>query len=133
MINTSVLTDPAALTPSQSSARLAAFLARGRGNDDPEVIARREALAYWRCRRVIDAERGQLATALNPRIGRYDTVAVSASRSTRSTAAPAPPIAGIRSAWSATTARAPLRTSRSLVRKAQSCAPYLVIISTCAP
>jgi hypothetical protein len=61
MTDTIVLTDPAALTPSQWSARLAAFLARGRGNDDPGVIACREALSYWRCRRVIDAERGQLA------------------------------------------------------------------------
>lgn len=61
MTHASVLTDPAALTPSQWSARLAAFLARGRGNDDPDVISCREALAYWRCRRVIDAERGQLA------------------------------------------------------------------------
>jgi hypothetical protein len=57
----SVLPDPAAHTPSQWSARLAAFLARGRGNDDPDVIACREALSYWRCRRVIDAERAQLA------------------------------------------------------------------------
>ena len=56
-----ILTDPAALTPSQWSARLAAFLSRGRGNDDPEIIACREALSYWRCRRVIDAERELLA------------------------------------------------------------------------
>jgi hypothetical protein len=56
-----VLTAPAALTPSQWSARLAAYLSRGRGNDDAEVIACREALSYWRCRRVIDAEAGQIA------------------------------------------------------------------------
>ena len=66
MLNTRVLSDPAALTPSQWSARLAAFLARGRGNDDPEVVACRAALSYWRCRRVIDAEREQLASAHMP-------------------------------------------------------------------
>lgn len=66
MIQAPVLTDPSALTPSQWSARLAAFLSRGRGNDDPEVIACREALSYWRCRRVIDAERAHLAPAHVP-------------------------------------------------------------------
>ncbi|MDP7720763.1 hypothetical protein [Mycobacterium sp. TY814] len=55
------LTDPAALTPSQWSARLAAYLSRGRGNDDPEVVACRQALAFWRARRAIDAEAGQIA------------------------------------------------------------------------
>jgi len=57
---TPVLADPAALTPAQWSARLAAYLSRGRGNDDPEVLACRAALSYWRCRRVIDAERDML-------------------------------------------------------------------------
>ncbi|MBI3213150.1 MAG: hypothetical protein HYZ38_04960 [Mycobacterium sp.] len=57
----SVLSDPTALTPGQWSGRLAGFLARGRGNDDPDVIACRKALAYWRCRRVIDAEAGQIS------------------------------------------------------------------------
>ncbi|WP_085245661.1 hypothetical protein [Mycobacterium paraense] len=61
MTNTSVLSDPAALSPSRWAARLAGFLARGRGNDDPDVITCRQALSYWRCRRVIDAEREQLA------------------------------------------------------------------------
>ncbi len=61
-----VLSDPAALTPSQWSARLAAFLSRGRTNDDPDVIACREALSYWRTRRVIDAERANLAPAHIP-------------------------------------------------------------------
>ena len=56
-----VLADPAALTPAQWSARLAAFLSRGRGPDDPDVAACRSALSYWRCRRVIDAERDRLA------------------------------------------------------------------------
>lgn len=56
-----VLTDPAALTPSQWSARLAAYLSRGRTNDDPDVIACREALSYWKVRRVLDAQRGNLS------------------------------------------------------------------------
>jgi hypothetical protein len=40
---------------------MATFVARGRGNDDRDVIACREALGYWRRRRLIDAEREQLA------------------------------------------------------------------------
>jgi hypothetical protein len=55
-----VLADPAALSPIQWAARLAAYLSRGRGNDDPDVQACRAALSYWRCRRVIDAERDRL-------------------------------------------------------------------------
>lgn len=66
MPSTCTLADPAALTPSQWSARLAAFLSRGRGSNDPDVIACRSALSYWRCRRVIDAERDQLAAAHVP-------------------------------------------------------------------
>ncbi|MCH9728737.1 MAG: hypothetical protein K0U84_03470 [Actinomycetia bacterium] len=58
-----VLTDPAALTPSQWAAKLAAYLSRGRGNDDPGVIACREALAFWRIRRVVDRETGHLSAA----------------------------------------------------------------------
>lgn len=59
----STLTDPATLTPAQWSGRLAAYLARGRGNDDPDVEACRAALSYWRCRRVIDVEAAHLAPA----------------------------------------------------------------------
>ncbi|OBK97764.1 hypothetical protein A5645_05580 [Mycobacterium asiaticum] len=55
------LADPAARTPAQWSGRLAAYLARGRANDDPEVVACRQALAFWRARRAIDAEAGQIA------------------------------------------------------------------------
>ena len=57
----SPLTDPTALTPAQWSGRLVAYLARGRGNDDPDVVACRAALSFWRTRRVIDAEAGQIA------------------------------------------------------------------------
>ena len=55
-----VLTDPAALTAAQWSARLAGLTSQGRGDTDPGVIACRRALAYWRCRRTIDAERDRL-------------------------------------------------------------------------
>ncbi|MGV7633066.1 hypothetical protein [Mycobacterium persicum] len=56
-----ILSDPAALTPAQWSARLAAFTSRGRGDDDPGVTACRAALSYWRVRRVLDSERGLLS------------------------------------------------------------------------
>lgn len=51
------------LTALQWSAKLAAFLGRGAAEDDPRVRACRAALAYWRCRRVIDAERDALDPA----------------------------------------------------------------------
>jgi len=57
---TPTLTDPTDLTPGQWSARLAAYLGRGRSNDDPDVIACRAALSFWRCRRAIDRERSHL-------------------------------------------------------------------------
>jgi hypothetical protein len=59
-MQSTILTDPTALTPAQWSGRLAAYLARGRGNDDPEVVACRAALSYWRTRRAIDAEAGRM-------------------------------------------------------------------------
>jgi hypothetical protein len=31
------------------------------GNDDPDVVACRAALSFWRARRAIDAEAGQIA------------------------------------------------------------------------
>lgn len=55
----SALSDPDALSPSQWAARLAA-LSRTRAADDRDVVACREALAYWRCRRVIDEEAAQM-------------------------------------------------------------------------
>ncbi len=60
MQTTMTLADPTALTPAQWSGRLAAYLARGRGNDDPDVVACRAALSYWRARRAIDAEAGRI-------------------------------------------------------------------------
>jgi hypothetical protein len=81
MTQAGVLTDPASLAPSQWSARLAAYLSRGRGDDDPDVIACREALSYWRCRRVIDVEREHLAPSHVPALAdmlRHPHPAVSA-------------------------------------------------------
>ena len=67
MTTSTTLIDPAALTPSQWSVRLAAYLSRARGDDDPEVVAARQALASWRCRRVIDAEAGQFGAGRSRR------------------------------------------------------------------
>jgi len=52
--------DPSTLTPGQWASKLAGLLSHGRTNDDPDVIACREALAYWRLRKVIDAEARQV-------------------------------------------------------------------------
>ena len=60
-MQTTFLTDPTALSPAQWSGRLAAYLARGRDNDDPDVLACRAALSYWRARRATDAEAGRIA------------------------------------------------------------------------
>jgi len=54
--------DPAALSPAQWNGKLAA-LTRTRSANDPEVLECREALAFWRCKRAIDAEVGHLAPA----------------------------------------------------------------------
>jgi len=43
------------------------YLSRARGDDDPEVVAARQALASWRCRRVIDAEAGQIGAGRSRR------------------------------------------------------------------
>jgi hypothetical protein len=59
-MTSTVLTDPAELTPSQWSARLAALKSRGAPDNDPRVTECHTALAYWRCRRVIDTERDHL-------------------------------------------------------------------------
>lgn len=55
--------DPASRTASSWSARLAALKSRHVPDDDPRIIECREGLAYWRVRRSIDAERGQLSRA----------------------------------------------------------------------
>lgn len=54
--------DPAARTASSWSSTLAALKSRGVPDTDPRVIECHTALAYWRVRRVVDAERGNLAS-----------------------------------------------------------------------
>ncbi|HTQ21975.1 hypothetical protein [Mycobacterium sp.] len=58
--------DPASLSPVRWQARHAAFKAHGVPDDDPRVRECHAALSWWRCRRVIDAEREQLAPAHIP-------------------------------------------------------------------
>lgn len=52
--------DPSLKPPSSWKTRRAALLSHGAELDDPDVVECDQALAYWRCRRVIDAERHQL-------------------------------------------------------------------------
>ncbi len=59
-------TDPGALSPAQWTGRLAALRSRGATDDDPRVREADAALAYWRCRRTIDAERDRLNPAHVP-------------------------------------------------------------------
>ncbi|MCZ4534241.1 hypothetical protein O4159_01980 [Gordonia terrae] len=49
------------LSASRWSGRLAALTRAGVPDDDARLIRAREALAYWRCLRTIDAERDLLA------------------------------------------------------------------------
>lgn len=63
MESTTVLKDPGSKSPPQWQSRMAALLSHGRAQDDPDLVECREALAYWRCRRVIDAEVGQISAA----------------------------------------------------------------------
>ncbi|WP_231894734.1 hypothetical protein [Gordonia sp. 852002-51296_SCH5728562-b] len=51
------------LPASRWSGRLAALSRAGVPDDDPRQVRAREALAFHRCLRVIDAERDQLAPA----------------------------------------------------------------------
>jgi hypothetical protein len=53
--------DPAELSPPQWQSRLASLKSHGLPDNDPRVAECRAALAYWRCRRVLDAERGKIA------------------------------------------------------------------------
>ncbi|BBX92723.1 hypothetical protein H5U98_15705 [Mycolicibacterium boenickei] len=58
--------DPASRTASSWSSTLAALKSRGVPDTDPRVLECQTALAYWRCRRVIDAERDNLNPAHIP-------------------------------------------------------------------
>jgi hypothetical protein len=59
-------TDPGALTPAQWSGKLAALRSRGAADADPRVTECLAALAYWRVRRVLDADREHLNPAHVP-------------------------------------------------------------------
>lgn len=52
--------DPSLMSPASWKTRRAALISHGAALDDPDIIECDQALAYWRCRRVIDAERDQL-------------------------------------------------------------------------
>lgn len=64
-----VLTDPASRTASSWSSTLAALKSRGVPDTDPRVIEAHTALAYWRVRRVLDAERTNLDPTHIPALG----------------------------------------------------------------
>jgi hypothetical protein len=53
--------DPASKPATAWVAQLAGRKSRGATEDDPHIIACREALAFWRLRKRIDAEAGQLS------------------------------------------------------------------------
>lgn len=53
--------DPASRTAASWSSTLAVLKSRGTPDNDPRVVEARDALAYWRVRRVLDAERGNLS------------------------------------------------------------------------
>lgn len=59
-------TDPGSLSPAQWSGKLAALRSRGATNTDPRVAECLAALAYWRVRRVLDADREHLNPAHVP-------------------------------------------------------------------
>lgn len=52
--------DPNALSGPSWSARLAALKSRAAPDDDPRVAECRRALAFWRVKRAVDAERDLL-------------------------------------------------------------------------
>lgn len=59
-ITTTTCADPAVRPAPSWSARLAALKSRQVPDSDPRVAECNAALAYWRCRRVIDTERALL-------------------------------------------------------------------------
>lgn len=56
-----VVSEPLARSALQLSTRLAALISHGATDDDPRVIEARSELAFYRVRRAIDAEAGQLS------------------------------------------------------------------------
>ena len=74
---TVAITDPASRSASSWSATLAALKSRDVPDDDPRVIEARNALAYHRVHRAIDAERGNLNRAGADRLRAAISLAVS--------------------------------------------------------
>jgi hypothetical protein len=68
-MTTSTTVDPASRPAASWSSSLAALKSRGVSDTDPRIIDCHTALAYWRVRRVIDAERGQLSPEHVPALG----------------------------------------------------------------
>ncbi len=58
-----ITSDPASRSASSWSATLASLKSRSAPDTDPRVIEARQGLAYWRCKRRVDAEAGQLSRA----------------------------------------------------------------------
>lgn len=58
--------DPSLMEPASWRARRAALMSHGAALDDPAVIECDEAMAYWRVRRVVDAQRDTLNPAHIP-------------------------------------------------------------------
>ena len=61
-----IATDPASRSASSWSSTLAVLKSRGVPDADPRIFEARTAPAYWRVRRVLDAERENLSPAHIP-------------------------------------------------------------------
>lgn len=61
VMTTCMTSDPADLSPPRWQTRLAALKSHGLSDDDPRVAECHAALAYWRCRRVLDGARGKIS------------------------------------------------------------------------
>lgn len=64
-----VQTDPESRERGTWVGRLAVLKSRGAPDDDPRVVECRQALAYYRLRRAVAAESGQLSRAGIDRLG----------------------------------------------------------------
>lgn len=60
MNTTTAVIGPASRPPASWQSRLAALKSRGATDDDPRIVECHNALAFWRCKRVIDVEAGHL-------------------------------------------------------------------------
>jgi hypothetical protein len=62
MAGTQTPASPSLMPPSSWRARRAGLISHGARLDDPDVVECDQAMAFWRCRKVIDKER----TTLHP-------------------------------------------------------------------